>query len=48
MDFEELFVISIMALIERNGGSLEETLDEMKITSKTARRNIKKYLEWED
>lgn len=48
MNFEELFIIAIYTLIERNGGSLESSLDDLKITNKELRKEIKDFLEWEE
>ena len=48
LDFEELFVSSICALIDINGGSIESAMDDMRIRNEQLRKEIKEYLDWED
>ena len=48
MDFEKLFISSIYALIEFNGGSLEQAMDDMGLRNKETRKQITEYLEWDE
>ena len=48
MNFEELFGKALFTLIEYEGGSLEEALDDMHIWDKKLRKQIADYLEWDE
>ena len=48
MNFEELFNLTIYALIESNGGSLETALDTIGITDTQTRNQIIDYMNWYD
>ena len=48
MNFEELFNLAIYALINHNGGSLEQAMDDMGIKNQKTRQKIAEYLEWYD
>lgn len=45
---EVLLGKALTALIEQNGGSMEQALDDMKIVSKKDRKAIKKWFGWEE
>lgn len=48
LDFEDLFSRSLTKLMEENGGSIESTLDQMRITDEKVRKAIKDWCNWED
>lgn len=48
MDYEKLFYKALYTVIEHNGGSLEESLDDIGITNSKERRTIKKMLDWDN
>lgn len=48
LKFKELFSKALSALIESNGGSMEQALDDMKITSEEDRKAIKIWFGWEE
>lgn len=48
LKYKELFEKAIYALIESNGGSLEQALDDMKITDEKTREAIADELDWYD
>lgn len=48
MNFEELFNLAIYALINHNGGSLEESMDDMNICDEETRNQIITYMNWYD
>ena len=46
LDYQNLFYEAIYALIEHHNGSLEETLDDLRIKDKELREQIAKDIEW--
>lgn len=48
LDFIELFSSAMNALIDHNGGSLEEAMDDMGIRDERLRTEIKNYFDWEE
>lgn len=48
LDFEQYFADALTALIRRNGGSIEEALDDMKIKDGPTRGSIKHWYGWDE
>lgn len=48
MHFDELFIKALGALIDYNGGSLEQALDDMHIQENYLRKQIKEFIGWDD
>lgn len=48
LDFEQYFADALTALIRRNGGSIEEALDNMKIKDGPTRGSIKHWYGWDE
>ena len=48
LKYKELFEKAIYALIESNGGSLEQALDDMHVKDEDTRKAITDELDWND
>ena len=48
LDFEQYFADALTALIRRNGGSIEEALDDIKIKDGPTRGSIKHWYGWDE
>lgn len=45
---EKLLGQALNALIEQNGGSMEQALDDMRVRNERDRKSIKEWLGWDE